>query len=1218
MQPGPATPFVYKPPPTPSLNNIKRTSVLVYAWGRGDMGQLGISSDTFISVPTKVEQLQGKDIVHVASSAFNSIFLTDDGEVYTCGSNDSGQLGVKLIHQLKEDAPTARDDNHAAMSDAELKTSSWGFTSVPVRVMALDLYKIQHASSGQTHMLVVTEQGQLASWGASEFGQLGQGGEGLSHHQPRILKTCNNIHSSKGPQAGDHVRYIRSSSGACHNAVLDSYGHLHTFGQGTFGALGQGDEDNRDTPCLVKQLWPVGITMVTCGENHTCALSLDGRVFTWGRGKYGQLGHGDFGSRSCPELVKALLGSSIIQIACGGDHTLAVSNEGVLYSWGRGTWGQCGNGTLDNTCRPGRVQGLIDYRVLQASAGLRHSLVLTSTNDVYSFGDGEQGQLGTTTRGGGSTTAAAGGVVSCQSTPAKVLGLPTLPILFIVAGGDHSLVVLGEPAPGQRIPIGPESARIHGRGVVPVQPLPSGLIELCAACASSVGATESTSSATASAVSSTNTMPPAGLPGLVSCIEDLFSSPGYLSSGFALPEAQNPPASAAAAAPISGGATPSSSVAAGAGFAAARSLAAASGTASNILSSSATVVGHGTAAEFSSLMSITHNIDTQAVQSVYQAILKVYQTEVVSALGSSCLRLLQGIEQHLKWSALRAAEGNTAMSMTAQLEWLLPLLLILFLNPLNGEHLPVGTSLMTHLVDVYLTLPSRAQQLLALWLSRLPIEQFGGRVVRPLQRYLSGLASQGFTSRRGKIMRGVQILDYLFDANHYLGSPIPLSEFHNRTISETANLKDEYLMFAELKNSSRSNYAVGAGMEAPTCLCQVPFLLTPEAKSRILQGEATVQKHHVMQNSAMAALMQGLHPAAIGSVAFLDIHVRRSHILQDSLQQIVSRPQDLKKPLRVTFISNGVPEEGLDEGGVSREFFQLLVAEIFRPDYGMFIYNEETRTFWFNAASLESTVEFQLVGIVMGLAIYNGIILDVHFPLVVYKKLLGQHPTLADLAEAQPSLAKGLQQLLDFEGDVENTFCRTFDVEYEYYGVMKKQDLLPGGSNIPVTALNRQEYVKLYTEWQLTSSIEKQFNAFAHGFHLVCGGLALSLFRYDELELLVCGLPHLDFHELEKNAKYEGYTRDSPTVNFFWQAVHSMTMEQKRKLLAFTTGCDRAPVGGLGQLTLIVQRGGPDTDRLPTSHTCFNTLLLPEYSSKEKLNERLALAIENAQGFGLR
>ena len=96
----------------------------------------------------------------------------------------------------------------------------------------------------------------------------------------------------------------------------------------------------------------------------------------------------------------------------------------------------------------------------------------------------------------------------------------------------------------------------------------------------------------------------------------------------------------------------------------------------------------------------------------------------------------------------------------------------------------------------------------------------------------------------------------------------------------------------------------------------------------------------------------------------------------------------------------------------------------------MFTYIEESRCVWFNSSSLESEKEFELVGILLGLAIYNGIILDVHFPLVIYKKLQGEMLSLQDLMNIQPSLAKSLQQLLDFEGDVEDTFCYTFQVMF--------------------------------------------------------------------------------------------------------------------------------------------------------------------------------------------
>ena len=84
-----------------------------------------------------------------------------------------------------------------------------------------------------------------------------------------------------------------------------------------------------------------------------------------------------------------------------------------------------------------------------------------------------------------------------------------------------------------------------------------------------------------------------------------------------------------------------------------------------------------------------------------------------------------------------------------------------------------------------------------------------------------------------------------------------------------------------------------------------------------------------------------------------------------------------------------------DEGGVTKEFFQILVHDLFNENYGMFVYRPQTRTFWFNMLAQGMESEFELVGIVIGLAIYNGVILDVHFPLVVYKKLLNQELTLA-------------------------------------------------------------------------------------------------------------------------------------------------------------------------------------------------------------------------------
>lgn len=120
------------------------------------------------------------------------------------------------------------------------------------------------------------------------------------------------------------------------------------------------------------------------------------------------------------------------------------------------------------------------------------------------------------------------------------------------------------------------------------------------------------------------------------------------------------------------------------------------------------------------------------------------------------------------------------------------------------------------------------------------------------------------------------------------------------------------------------------------------------------------------------------------------------------------------------------------------------------------------------------------------------------------------------------------------------------------------------------------------------------------------------------LKSWLCLLQNFDFNELEKSTEYDaGYTSESQTIKDFWSIVHSLSHDDKRKLLQFTTGSDRVPVGGLSHLKLVIARNGPDCDRLPTAHTCFNVLLLPEYASKEKLEDRLMKAISYSKGFGM-
>lgn len=131
---------------------------------------------------------------------------------------------------------------------------------------------------------------------------------------------------------------------------------------------------------------------------------------------------------------------------------------------------------------------------------------------------------------------------------------------------------------------------------------------------------------------------------------------------------------------------------------------------------------------------------------------------------------------------------------------------------------------------------------------------------------------------------------------------------------------------------------------------------------------------------------------------------------------------------------------------------------------------------------------------------------------------------------------------------------------------------------------------------------------------LVTPATLLQIYMYFNIYLL----QNFDFKELEQSTEYDGgYNAESQTVRDFWSVVHDMSLEDKRRLLQFTTGSDRVPVGGMTHLRLVLARNGPDSDQLPTAHTCFNVLLLPEYSNRDKLKDRLMKAITYSKGFGM-
>lgn len=306
----------------------------------------------------------------------------------------------------------------------------------------------------------------------------------------------------------------------------------------------------------------------------------------------------------------------------------------------------------------------------------------------------------------------------------------------------------------------------------------------------------------------------------------------------------------------------------------------------------------------------------------------------------------------------------------------------------------------------------------------------------------------------------------------------------------------------------------------------------------------------------------------------------------------------------------------------------------------MFIYDEDSQYCYFNPNSFETTDQFFLVGVVMGLAIYNSTILDVALPPFAFRKLLASAPahgvgpsahprptmkyTLEDLTEYQPRLARGLQQLLEYDDDVEAAFCLDFVVDIEKYGTTVQVALCPGGEHKPVTNANRREYVDLYVRYLLETAVARQFEPFKRGFYTVCGGNAFSLFRPEEIELLVRGSDEpLDINTLKAVAEYDNWGSrqpdgSEPVVGWFWETFQQAAVVDQRRMLSFITGSDRIPAMGASMLPIKISCLGDDCGRFPIARTCFNLLSLWRYNSKERLEAMLWRAVHESEGFGLK
>ncbi|CEG68737.1 hypothetical protein RMATCC62417_04941 [Rhizopus microsporus] len=547
-------------------------------------------------------------------------------------------------------------------------------------------------------------------------------------------------------------------------------------------------------------------------------------------------------------------------------------------------------------------------------------------------------------------------------------------------------------------------------------------------------------------------------------------------------------------------------------------------------------------------------------------------------------------------------------------------------------------------------------------------------MVQDLHQYLSDHFHTGPYKHGSEdtVVMTLKCLELIYQANmkapsHPIVSP---DVFYNLAIAKKLNIKNEYRIWKRvlLHGEGRHLFSREGGshqrrsrlfMTTSSILLPYPleneyqfswfaypFLLPPSIKRKIVLMDAMSQMsleyedacvNHTLVVHAQKLLSEA--PSMLkdletnlrsATCPYLLLEIRRESFVEDTLQQVSRKWSDLKKPLKIKFVEGG--EEGMDQGGVQKEFFGVLFEKLISPELGLFCQDESTRLCWIRPVVNPDIRMYELVGVMMGLSIYNGVMMNLQFPRVFWKVLVmpsealvdalaerqQQLFTLEDLEEGWPTLGQGLRQLLEWQdGDVEDIFCRDYEISYEVFGRgVITQSLMrhPDDPVVPVTNANREAYVKDYCTYFMYTAQREQILALRRGMWSVIGSRALYLCTAEELEMVACGQRQgpdaieLNMSELEAVAEYDEYTADHPTIRQFWSVVHhDLTAEQKRQLLLFVTASDRVPVGGLKELTFYIQRNGPDSDRL----------LLPEYSCRSKLRDRLITAIENTKGFGL-
>ncbi|XRB12098.1 HECT domain-containing protein [Pseudoscourfieldia marina] len=1181
-------------------------------------------------------------------------------------------------------------------------------SAVPLSMPNRDKSDAVAAACGSAHALVACADASCAAWGSNELGQLATNDAdrkaiSLAPGEARwsFTDAGTPIMLRHAFRAG--LRVVQVACGESHTLLRTEHGQLFSAGESQRGALGYEAHGAIPYARPVEAMWPLPVACIAAGTAHSLAVTCGGALWSWGWNKKGALGAGPSGpdapaAQAKPRRV-ALLG--VAGAAAGRDFSAAVTVDGALYTWGVSRDGQLGIGEDATAVRgfaasPQRVRAVESQHVVSVACGARHAVCVCSDGTAFAWGaGGEYGSLGTP------PASANGDDVECNERwdgvrwEPREMAMPCAGATAVscAAGDDLSIVVSCMPDEGSSVTvpprrmIAPPGAKPGGPGEpVPGTHLGEWTIRRLKRLANAEDG--------GGALLNSKKMIAAEVQRALSNSPSLCGS--FVRNVYAVD------------ADADWGAEQHDTAAAAAERAGDKRCAAA-------LAAGDSLEGAGWCA-----------LDPTAIEAFYQAALPLLASVRGAGVSHPVAAAAQvALRQLYVW--IRNRRGRML-----EAEALRPLPILLH-NPLLAERTPAARQLLKDASDVLRLLSPVAKRTLSCWWAAYPPDLLASRLVRPLVRCVEVVVSDAAAHARHthamsvarwqeRIAAAVSSGDESAVAAASESAPLPFAGASPEDVDAHGGL-DVCLAAAEaleLLHAANGRHReeiipasqfycgnVGLGvvdlmrdfMRLATprataaqlpgfCFASHPFLMPPSAKRELCQVYASHRAATAYAQAMSGGVGGGVSMESEG--AFLSLRIRRDRMLADAsavlLHTLHNNPQELGRPMRVSFVG----EEGVDEGGLTRELLVGLSALLLAPEssdagrrVALWTFLDEPRCLWFRASNgvsdaapsgmddvddddsndsdsmdgalraayvraraltpdgswppaPSSALWHELVGVLIGLAFNSRQLVGnrCRLPLAFWRQLLGHSVhSREDMAELDPSLSRSLDALMQHEGDVERDIAMEFALPPGKLTGSTPPSLLPTASSvIMVTNENRETFVNHVRRHVLVTSIMSRIESVRRGFH-ACVGLdqkgglhPLSMLTPSELELVVCGVPHLDFHALEKNARVVGFeplNSGAPTVRWLWKWVHASTtpLEAKRALLAFVTGCDRAPLGGLGSVPLVIQRNGDgsETGALPSAHTCFDTLLLPSYSSEDMLVQRLQLALDYTRkgGFGL-